>query len=654
MTIRKLLIANRGEIACRIIRTARRMGIATVAVYSDADGDAPHVSDADEAVMIGPATAARSYLDGGAILDAARKAGADAIHPGYGFLSENAEFAAACADTGLTFVGPPVSAIHAMGDKARAKAVMAKAGVPLVPGYSGGDQSVERLTEEATKLGYPVLLKAAAGGGGRGMRRIDRPNDMADALESATREAANAFGDGTMLLEKLIENGRHIEFQVFADAAGDTIHLGERDCSAQRRHQKVIEEAPSPFLDSRMRQAMGAAAIEAARVVGYVGAGTVEFIVDEDRGFYFLEMNTRLQVEHPVTEMVTGLDLVEWQLRIAAGEKLPLRQEAVVFSGHAIEARVYAEDPHAGFQPQTGTILHWRPDTVASRDGIRVDAGVSEGGTVSPFYDPMVAKVIAHGSDRDDAIGRLRQALCDLPLLGVKTNRTFLVDVLASREFAGGAMTTRVIDRWIEDGTPTMTAPAARDENFAFAAAIMAKAGDGDWFRSTGIARHPVLLRNGVVERRAEVCFERGRLSGVEVAGRSFAAVLEQATSRQVRYSIDGAAHHATVVPEGRRIWIDVDGRTLVFEEPDPLAARQDRDDPSIVASPVAGLVRHVAVTVGDRIAAGQTVGVVEAMKMETTLVARAAGVVRVVRIVAGDQVGAGAIAAEIEVDADG
>jgi len=652
--IRKLLIANRGEIACRIIRTARRMGIATVAVFSDVDRGAPHVRDADQAVRIGAAAAAQSYLDADAVLAAARRAGADAVHPGYGFLSENADFAAACVAAGLIFVGPPASAIHAMGDKARAKAIMAKAGVPMAPGYSGDDQSAPRLAEEATRLGYPVLLKATGGGGGRGMRRVDRAEDMAAALQSAVREAQSAFGDGSMLLEKLIENGRHIEFQIFADKAGGTIHLGERDCSTQRRHQKVIEEAPSSFLDPEMRQAMGAAAVEAARAIGYVGAGTVEFIVTEDRSFFFLEMNTRLQVEHPVTEMITGIDLVEWQLRIAAGDALPVPQEAIVASGHAIEARLYAEDPYAGFQPQTGTILHWRPEKLAGRDGIRIDAGILEGGTVSPFYDPMVAKVIARGADRDDAIDRLQRALHDLPLLGLTTNRAFLIDVLGSRAFADGAMTTRLIDRWVDDKATIACGPTARDEDFALAAAVLTKAGNGDWFRSTGVAQCPITLQCGDIERRMLVRFERGRLAGVAVADRTIEIDLDATSSREVQYDIDGVAGRATALFDGQRLWLDVDRRTLAFEEPDPLAAREKRDDPSVVTSPVAGLIRHVAVAAGDRIAAGETIAVVEAMKMETTLVARGAGVVRAVRIAVGDQVRAGAVVAEIEVDAGG
>ena len=407
MTFGKILVANRGEIACRVMRTARRLGYRTVAVFSDADAQAPHVWLADQAVHIGASPAAASYLNVDTLITAARASGADAVHPGYGFLSERADFAQACLDAGLVFIGPPPGAIRAMGDKARAKRRMLEAGVPCAPGYLGEDDSDQRLAAEAGRLGLPLLVKAVSGGGGRGMRLVRDFAELPAALAGARREALAAFGDGTLMLERLIDNGRHIEVQVFADAHGHALHLGERDCTAQRRRQKVIEEAPSPVVSPALREAMGRDAVAAALAVGYVGAGTVEFIVDPDLGHFFLEMNTRLQVEHPVTECITGFDLVEWQLRVAAGEPLWLKQDDIRFNGHAIEARLVAEDPYDGWAPQTGRILGWRPQD----DAVRIDHGIAEGGEVSPYYDAMVAKFIAHGRDRNDAIRRLVAAL---------------------------------------------------------------------------------------------------------------------------------------------------------------------------------------------------------------------------------------------------
>ncbi|MCW5636867.1 MAG: carbamoyl-phosphate synthase subunit L, partial [Rubrivivax sp.] len=459
MSFRKVLIANRGEIACRVMRTAHRLGYRTVAVFSDADARAPHVAMADEAVRIGPPPAAQSYLDIGALLDAARRTGADAVHPGYGFLSERADFARACADAGLVFIGPPAEAIAAMGDKAAAKRRMREAGVPCAPGYLGEDQSDERLAAEALKLGGPLLVKAVAGGGGRGMRLVRDVGDAAalhEAIAGARREAQSAFGDGALMLERLVENGRHIEIQVFADAHGHAVHLGERDCTAQRRRQKVIEEAPSPVVSPAMREAMGRDAVAAALAVGYRGAGTVEFIVDAQLKHHFLEMNTRLQVEHPVTECLTGFDLVEWQLRIAAGEPLtnlvPRLQEDIRFSGHAIEARLVAEDPYDGWRPQTGRIDGWAPEAAAAC-GVRIDHGIAAGGEVTPFYDAMVAKFIAHGRDRADAIRRLTRALEEVPLFGPVNNGRFLRDLVKHPRFAGAAMTTTLLDEWQAGGT---------------------------------------------------------------------------------------------------------------------------------------------------------------------------------------------------------
>ncbi|BCH30926.1 3-methylcrotonyl-CoA carboxylase subunit alpha [Mesorhizobium sp. L-8-10] len=650
MTVRKLLIANRGEIACRVMRTARRMGIATVAVYSDADRDALHVATADEAVRIGGDMPRQSYLDIGAVIAAARQAGADAVHPGYGFLSENADFAEACLAAGLTFVGPSPTAIRAMGDKARAKALVEKAGVPVVPGYAADDQSAERLAVEADRIGYPLLIKAAAGGGGRGMRQVMKAADLPAAIIGARSEAENAFGDGSLLLERLVVEARHVEIQVFGDSKGNCIHLGERDCSTQRRHQKVVEEAPSPAVDAALRAALGADAVKAARAVDYCGAGTVEFIVGPDGSHFFLEMNTRLQVEHPVTEMIAGLDLVEWQLRVACGEELPAGQGDIALRGHAIEARLYAEDPYAGFLPQTGEILHWRPAEIERLDGIRVDCGVREGDFVTPFYDAMLAKIVAHGRDRDEATARLRQALRRAPLIGPGTNRTFLVDLLGTDEFVAGAVTTGLLDRWVADGAAMLAAPVPTPEDFALAAAILALASGGGWFRSTGVAECPITLRCGDLSRETVVRFERGRLAAILVDGVEAGIGDLRLALPQIRYTHGGLARNSLALVGSDGLRLDRDGRTFHFTEPDRLAARAAAADPSRVVSPVSGLVRAVAVQPGDAVSAGQMLVVVEAMKMETTLPAQGAGTVRAVHVAAGEQTRAGDLLIEIAV----
>jgi 3-methylcrotonyl-CoA carboxylase alpha subunit len=450
-----VLIANRGEIACRIIRTLKRMGIRSVAVYSEADRNALHVALADEAYEIGAAPPRESYLNQANILKAAKESGADAIHPGYGFLSENAAFAEACAKAGVTFIGPPPAAIRTMGSKSEAKALMEKAGVPLVPGYHGVDQSPKVLQSAADKIGYPVLIKASAGGGGKGMKVATGAGAFQSALESAQREAKNAFGDDRMLIEKYLTRPRHIEAQIFGDSHGNIIHLFERDCSIQRRHQKVIEEAPAPGLSPERRAAIGQAAVEAGRAVGYVGAGTVEFIA-EGESFYFMEMNTRLQVEHPVTEAITGLDLVEWQIRIARNEQLPKQQEQLAINGHAMEVRLYAEDPARDFLPQTGTLHHLR-----FPDAARVDSGIREGDAVSVHYDPMIAKIIAHGADRAEAIARLRRALAATEVGGLATNLDFLQAILRQKDFAAGKVDTGFIERHLKDLTPKPPAPGA-------------------------------------------------------------------------------------------------------------------------------------------------------------------------------------------------
>ena len=483
----KILIANRGEIACRIVRTAKALGYRTVAVFSDADAGALHVRQADEAVRIGAPPARDSYLNVTALLAAAKLAGADAVHPGYGFLSENAAFAEACAGAGLIFIGPPAAAIHVMGNKSRAKKLMAAAGIPCVPGYGGADQSDATMLAEGQRIGFPLMVKAAAGGGGRGMRFVASPDELADALTRARWEAASTFGFDELILERAITEARHIEFQIFADRLGNVIHLGERDCSVQRRHQKVIEETPSPAVSADLRTTMGEAAVAAARAIDYVGAGTVEFLLDRSGKFYFLEMNTRLQVEHPVTEAVTGLDLVAWQLRVAAGEKLPLEQHQVRPDGHAIEARLYAEDPHSNFLPQSGTLIAWRP---ASGEGVRIDHGLTSGAGVGPFYDPMLAKVIAHGASREEVRRRLIAALEDTVALGLVTNRSFLIAVLRHPAFAAGEATTDFINRYFAAGSDAMRGAEPDNPTLALAAVLLFEA------RSRATANVSAVARN--------------------------------------------------------------------------------------------------------------------------------------------------------------
>lgn len=648
----KILIANRGEIACRVIRTARKLGYRTVAVYSNVDRGAPHVQQADEAVHIGGAAAADSYLRVDALLEAARKTGADAVHPGYGFLSENAAFAQACADAGLVFIGPPASAIRAMGDKALAKRRMIEAGVPCAPGYLGAEQDDAHLHAQALKLGFPLLVKAVAGGGGRGMRLVHEAGEVAAAIAGARREAQSAFGDGTLMLERLVDNGRHIEIQVFADAHGNAVHLGERDCTAQRRRQKVIEEAPSPVVSPAMREAMGRDAVAAALAVGYRGAGTVEFIVDAQLKHYFLEMNTRLQVEHPVTEAITGFDLVEWQLRVAAGLALPVRQEEIRFQGHAIEARLYAEDPYAGFAPQTGTVRWWRPQQ-ALHGGVRIDDGIREGGEVTPFYDPMVAKVIAHGRDRDDAIRRLRAALADSPLLGVRNNARFLSDLVDHAAFRGAAMTTTLIDRWQDEGEALLQRPQPDAATWCLAAAALAMR-DGTGWRADSVAAYGVPLQCGEARHTLRVRPDRSGQVQVELEGASHAIRILRMDDGELRYEVDGVTRRAIALAHGTELHLAVDGAVHVFGETSPFPQRDTRRDASQARAPVAGKVTQVQVAVGDRVAEGQPMVCVEAMKMEMWLSAQGAGQVARLHVRAGDQVELDALLVELEPAAAG
>ena len=658
MSFSKILIANRGEIACRVIRTARRMGYQTVAVFSDVDRASPHVAMADEAVHIGASPAAESYLSINALLAAARKTGADAVHPGYGFLSENAGFAQACLDAGLVFIGPPPAAMEAMGDKALAKRRMLAADVPCAPGYLGEDQGDERLTEEALKLGFPLLVKAVAGGGGRGMRLVRQASEIEQALIGARREAQNAFGNGTLMLERLIDNGRHIEIQIFADAHGNAVYLGERDCTAQRRRQKVIEEAPSPVVSPAMREAMGRDAVAAALAVGYQGAGTVEFIVDADLKHYFLEMNTRLQVEHPVTEMITGLDLVEWQLRVAAGEPLPASQNDITLTGHAIEARLYAEDPYNGFAAQTGPVLWWRPQA-AVQGGARIDDGIVEGGVVSPFYDPMVAKVIVHGKDRNEAIRRLRAALANAPLLGLRNNGHFLSDLVDHAAFRGATMTTALIDQWQEHGEPLLARPVPKDATWCLAAAVFAWHG-GDGWRPNSVAAYDVPLDCDGVSRVMRVCPDH--LGRVAVTVDETNCTLTMAApggltesgnwhKGEIRFDIDGVSRKTVIVMTAAGLHLACNGESFVFHEVSAYPDRLQVQNARRACAPVAGKVTQVQATPGARVIEGQPLVCVEAMKMEIWVAAQASGTAVAVHGRVGDQVESGALLVEIEID---
>jgi geranyl-CoA carboxylase alpha subunit len=629
MSFSKLLIANRGEIACRIIRTARAMGYQTVAVFSDADESAPHVHLADQAIRIGESPAAASYLRIDSIIAAAQKTGADAIHPGYGFLSENADFAQACATQNIMFIGPPAEAIRIMGDKSRAKACMVEAGVPIVPGANIATAAA------AEKIGYPIMVKAVAGGGGRGMRIVRAPAALPEALASAAREAQAAFGDGTLMLEKLIAHGRHIEFQVFADAHGNIIHLGERDCTAQRRRQKILEESPSPSLTPELRVRMGEAAVAAARAVNYQNAGTIEFILDETGNFYFLEMNTRLQVEHPVTECVTGLDLVEWQLRIANGEPLPRTQAQITFTGHAIETRLCAEDPYADFAPQTGPIKYFRPQHAP----IRIDSGIAEGGAVTPYYDSMVAKFIAHGATRADAIRRLIAALNSTPLLGLQTNLSFLKDLLKTKEFTESLITTGSIDSWSAARILQRPAPT----NTALAAAILAAPQSG--FRNRGPAAISLTLQTPTGPKTLAITSTRNEVTVSQAETTTIIKILTR-DNETITYERDGIRAHAIAIRDGATLHLAANGTVETFTEPSPHAAAEPAADPTKLFAPVSGTLLSI-LPPGTAVAPGDIVAVIEAMKIETRLTAPIAATITRTHAEAGAQVTAKKLLAE-------
>jgi geranyl-CoA carboxylase alpha subunit len=647
----KILVANRGEIACRVMRTARALGFRTVAVFSDADADAPHVRQADEAVHIGASPAADSYLRIDVLIDAARRTGAGAVHPGYGFLSENADFAQTCADAGLVFIGPPPAAIRAMGDKAQAKQRMLAAGVPCAPGVLDAAQDEASLADAALVLGFPLLVKAVAGGGGRGMRLVREAGELGGAISGARREAQSAFGDGTLMLERLIEGGRHIEIQVFADAHGHAVHLGERDCTAQRRRQKVIEEAPSPIVDAVMREAMGRDAVAAARAVGYVGAGTVEFIVDAQRRHYFLEMNTRLQVEHPVTEAITGIDLVEWQLRVSCGEPLPLAQEQIRFEGHAIEARLCVEDPYArptGFVPQTGTVRGWRPERAAAHAGVRIDSGIASGSEVSPFYDAMVAKVVAHGRDRNDAIRRLRAALHDAPLFGLRHNGGFLADLLDAPAFRQATMTTTLLDEWHAQGVPLLQRPQPDDTAWALAAAALALEAGAPW-RADSVAAFGLVLRCDGVTRMLRVQPDRHGAVRVSDGEHTHTVRVLGFSGDELRVELDGVRQRRATWREGAALHLACRGHAFVFEEVSPWPQVDTGIDATRARAPVAGVVAQLAVRVGELVAKGQPLVCVEAMKMEMWQHAHADATVTALPVAVGAQVATGTVLVVLE-----
>ena len=659
---KKILIANRGEIACRVMETASRLGVRTVAVYSEADANARHVQMADEAILIGPAEVSESYLKADRILEAAKQTGAEAIHPGYGFLSENAAFAEACEKAGVVFIGPPASAIRAMGLKDAAKALMVKAEVPVVPGYHAEDQDPDLLAKEAERIGYPVLIKAVAGGGGKGMRSVHSAKEFPAALASAQREGQSAFGDARVLIEKFLTKPRHIEIQVFADSHGNAVHLFERDCSLQRRHQKVIEEAPAPDMPEKMRAAMGAAAVAAAKAIGYVGAGTIEFIADVSDGlkedaFYFMEMNTRLQVEHPVTEMITGQDLVEWQLRVAGGETLPVAQEGLTINGHAFEVRLYAEDPANDFLPATGPLLRLRPPRESA--SVRIDTGVREGDSVTPYYDPMIAKLIVHGDTRAAALQTLAAALDDYQIAGLTTNIAFLRQIAAHPAFAAKELDTGFIDRFRDDLVPPAAAPT--DEDLAFAALFRLSEREVKLNSLTAASTDPYSPWNDLKAWRPNDTGHddfRFEIDGEDVTviarhGKDGLSLDLPGGRRRARATptadgglsvrLDGHLFTGAVQRQGAKLIVMTPGREVeIMERVADFDALSSEGGSGAVTSPMPGKLIQLFVTAGTEVAKGDPLVVIEAMKMEHTLTAFRDGVVEEVFFEVGDQVDEG------------
>ncbi len=650
-----ILIANRGEIACRVMRTAKEMGLTTIAVYSDADADAPHVKLADQAVHIGTSPVGESYLDMDKILTAAKETGAEAIHPGYGFLSENAAFAKACKKAGLVFIGPEPDAIELMGDKAKSKRRMIKAGVPCVPGYQGEKQDDKTLLKESKSIGFPIMVKAAAGGGGRGMRFVDDPKALPDAIKDARSEAANAFGSEVLILERAVQRPRHVEIQVFADKYGNTIHLGERDCSVQRRHQKVLEEAPCPVMTPELREAMGAAAVKAAKDIGYVGAGTVEFMLDSSDEFYFLEMNTRLQVEHPVTEMVTGLDLVALQIRVARGEKLGLQQDNISLTGHAIEARLYAEDPANDFLPATGPIHLWQP---YQGDGIRIDSGIETGGEVSPFYDPMIAKVIAYGQTREEARTKLIKALEETAIFGVKTNRAFLIDALGHPVFADCEATTAFIAENFSDND--LAERPLSNEDAAIAATTQYLLSREDALKRSLPIACDLLDWTSASKIGTPFQYEDCLVVITPKSGGHYAADIEDKTyevsvlSRHANtalISVDGQRHRAHFnAPSEAILEFSVGARTHSVTNLNAIiVSAEDAAGAGAVIAPMHGSLLELFVKTGNKVSKGQRLAILEAMKMQHEILAEAEGEITAIHVQAGTQVSADTIMIEID-----
>ncbi|MCY1045647.1 acetyl-CoA carboxylase biotin carboxylase subunit [Corallococcus sp. bb12-1] len=663
--IHKVLVANRGEIAVRVLRTCRALGVRTVAVFSDADRDAPHVRLADEAVRLGPAPVKESYLSIERVLAAAAASGANAIHPGYGFLSENAEFARACAAAGLVFIGPPADAIELMGNKRQAKLRMQAADVPCIPGYEaarpGESLEDDALVREGERIGLPLMVKAAAGGGGRGMRLVREPGALLEAIRSARSEATNAFGSGELILERAIEGARHVEVQVFADAHGNAVHLGERDCSIQRRHQKVIEESPSPAVTPELRERMGAVAVQAIRSIGYRGAGTIEFLLSPGGDFFFMEMNTRLQVEHPVTEFVTGLDLVEWQLRVADGEPLPLKQAEIRFRGHAIEARLCAEDPARGFLPQTGRLLAWAPP---EGEGLRVDHGVREGQDITPFYDSMQAKLIAYGPDRETARERLALALRELTVFGVTTNATFLQHVLAHYAFRSGRYDTGFVAEHLSPETLGTLGQASTEDQALLAAllfhddsaALSQRAGFdtalAGWSSSYALPV-PIVLHDGGTEFRASVRPVTPEEYEVRIGDARVVLSLRSLGAERAEVEISGRRRAVRYRRAGGTLWCSLDGVTRQLRDVTfRLPSERERASDGRVRAPMDGRIIRVSAEVGATVKRGDVLVVLEAMKMESSLVAPTDGVVTAVNVTVGAQVPARHVVAVVAPEA--
>ncbi|WP_445535766.1 acetyl/propionyl/methylcrotonyl-CoA carboxylase subunit alpha [Acinetobacter sp. G18] len=635
MKFSKLLIANRGEIAVRVMQTAKAMGYQTVAVYSDADRNARHVQEADEAVYIGASKVSESYLSIAKIIDACKKTGADAVHPGYGFLSENTNFAQACIDNQITFIGPTASAIELMGSKRLSKIAMIEAGVPCVPGYEGDRQDLEYLAGQAEQVGFPIMVKASAGGGGRGMRLVQQSSELIEALQTARSEAENAFGSGELILEKAVIAPRHVEIQVFGDTHGNYVYLFERDCSIQRRHQKVVEEAPCPVMTSELRKQMGEAAVAAAKACAYVGAGTVEFLLDASGAFYFLEMNTRLQVEHPVTELITGLDLVEWQLRVANGEQLPLQQHELMLNGHAIEVRLYAEDPRQDFLPQTGKVLRWQPATLPN---VRIDHGMLATDEVSPFYDPMVAKVIAYGKTREDAIRLLARAVDDCVLLGVNSNKQFLVNLLRHPVVVAGDTNTAFIQQhFLNDSS--LHKQVLSLETLAIAAALFSQSnGTAVWQTGLGV---PLPLKLKYDDQQIQLLLSSvNNTFTAQFCDQTVCIEVLERTPDYLVYLINGVRRRVQCVLDGDQLYLDRENgnvaiRNVTYAAPETVDAAGDGK----IRAPMDGAVVNILVNQGDQVVKGQTLLVLEAMKIQQQIKADVDGIIEEVLGQQGQQV---------------